>query len=231
KDDGPRARKALDRAESLAPKSLDVLSARVAADFKAKDVAGAKARVDARLTEDKSPAMLVLAAKIYMAARDQAAAERVLRDAIEPDASNLETYSMLGQLYLSQHKIDEARKEFESIAQRQSKPIAALTMIGMLHQAQGDVSLARKRYEEVVALDPNAAVAANNLAWILVEAGENLDVALRHAQAATAAAPDVPEIMDTLGWVYYKKNQAPLAIPLFKRCVEKAPDAANYHYH
>src|SRR6185295_18219927 len=76
-----------------------------------------------------------------------------------------------------------------------------------------------------------AAVAANNLAWIYAEEGQNLDVALQLAQTAKAQLPERPEVNDTLGWVYYKKGLATLAIPAFRDSVEKAPKSAVYQYH
>jgi tetratricopeptide (TPR) repeat protein len=138
---------------------------------------------------------------------------------------------MLGQIYMSQKKLDQARAEFEALATRQAKPVGPLTMVAMIHQAQGNSSAAKKRYEEVLALDDRATVAANNLAWMHAEEGGDLELALKLAQTATSSAPDVPEVMDTLGWVYYKKGQAQLAIPVFERCVEKAPTSALYRYH
>ncbi len=63
------------------------------------------------------------------------------------------------------------------------------------------------------------------------ESGEDLDKALALAQTAASVLPESPEIMDTLGWVYYKKQSPNLAIPLFERSVEKAPDNASHRYH
>jgi Tfp pilus assembly protein PilF len=141
------------------------------------------------------------------------------------------SYEMLGQLYLSQNKLDQALNEFETLAKRQTKPTASLTMTGMILEQQGKKDLAKKRYEEVLTLDSSASTAGNNLAWILAESGEDLDRALDLARAATAATPDVPQVMDTLGWVYYKKRQPLLAIPLFQRSTQLDPANGWYHYH
>jgi len=73
--------------------------------------------------------------------------------------------------------------------------------------------------------------AANNLAWILAERGQDLDRALQLAQTAVSVAPERPELIDTLGWVYYKKNQPRQAILYFQQCIEKSPTVAEYHYH
>jgi Tfp pilus assembly protein PilF len=101
----------------------------------------------------------------------------------------------------------------------------------MILMTQSQTEQAKKKFEEVLAIDPRAVIANNNLAWIYAEAGTDLDTALKLAQTATAQAPEQPEIMDTLGWVYYKKNLPELAIPLFESSVKKAPTNASYHHH
>ena len=231
RNDVPGARSAFERAQTLDPKSMDLLAGLIALDLKTNNPTSARARIDQRLKEGASPALLMMAARTYFAINDQPATEKALRRALEADPSVLAPYEMLGQLYMAQKKLNEARTEFEALAARQSKPVGPLTMSGMILMTQGQTALARKRFEDVLALDPRAVIAANNLAWIRAEAGDDLDTALKLAQTATAQAPDVPELMDTLGWVYYKKNLAQLAIPLFERCVEKAPAQAIYHYH
>ena len=45
------------------------------------------------------------------------------------------------------------------------------------------------------------------------------------------AAPDQPDINDTLGWVYLKKDLPQLAIPPFRVSVERNPKNPTYHYH
>jgi tetratricopeptide (TPR) repeat protein len=231
KNDVSGARRAFERSRELSPDSFDALSGLVAADLVAKDPAAARARIERRLAQGSTPALQMLAAQTYIAINDWAAAERSLRAAIEGDNSNLQPYAMLGQLYVMQKKLDQARAEFEALAARQVKPVGALTMVGMIHQAQGDNANARKRYEQVLALDSTAVIANNNLAWLHAEGGENLDVALQMAQTAMAASPEAPEIIDTLGWVYYRRREFQRAIPLFERCVQKVPGNPNYRYH
>jgi tetratricopeptide (TPR) repeat protein len=231
RNDLAAGRAAFERALSTNPDSFEAFAGLVALDLRAKDGAAAMARVDRRVQTNASPDLLLLAARTHATAGDMAGAERYLRRAIEVDDTQLTAYGMLGQLYLSQNRLDEARKEFDTLAARQTKPVAALTMSGMILQNQGQLQEARKRYEQALAIDSRAPVAANNLAWLQVEAGENLDVALQLAQTAVSASPDTPEIRDTLGWIYYKKNLPQQAIPQFERSVAKAPENATYRYH
>lgn len=231
RNDNATARTEYARAVELDAQGTDALAGLIALDFRANNAAAAVARMEERLKSDTSAEALMLAAQTYWTARDAAGAERVLRQAIDTHPSLLTSYAMLGQLYMTQRKLDEARTEFEALAKKQDKPVGPLTMSGIILQAQGQNDLARRRYEEVLALDPRAAIAANNLAWLHAESGENLDIALQLAQTANAAVPESPEMMDTLGWVYYKRRLPNLAIPLFERSVEKMPDRASYRYH
>jgi tetratricopeptide (TPR) repeat protein len=228
--DYPRARAAFERAQTLDPASTEALAGRLAVDVATGDAASARVRIEKHLTESQSPDLL-LAARTYWILKDAASAERVLRQAIQEDPARLTPYNMLGQIYLGQQKLDEARAEFEALAGRQMNPAGALTMAGVILQAQGNLTLARERFEQAIAADPRAVVAANNLAWIYAERGDNLDKALELAQTALAGAPDAPEVLDTLGWVYYKKDLAKLAVPLLERCVAQAPNNPSYHYH
>jgi Flp pilus assembly protein TadD len=138
---------------------------------------------------------------------------------------------MLGQLYASQNRLPEATAEFEALVQKQPKGVGAHTLLGVLLQLQNRRDEAKARYEKVLELNPSAGVAANNLAWMRAEDGDQLDVALQLAQTAKAAMPDSPEVSDTLGWVYFKKGLTSLAISSFKEAVEKNPNNAVYNLH
>ncbi len=228
----PAARAAFDRALELDASSLEALAGVLALDLNTRNFTAVKERIDRYVLADAvSPEALLLAARTYGSLKDLRSAERVLRRAIERDPTLLPAYSMLAQVYFSQNKLDEARKEFDSLALRQSSPATSLTMSGLILQGQGQSELARKRYEEAVRADGRAVVAANNLAWIYAESGEELQEALRLARAAAEQLPEAPEVLDTLGWVYYKSDLPAMAIGPFRRAVERRPKNALYHYH
>jgi Flp pilus assembly protein TadD len=80
-------------------------------------------------------------------------------------------------------------------------------------------------------MDPNAAAAANNLAWLLAETGENLDLAMHLAENARRQFPDSAEIIDTIGWIHYKRGTSSVAVVHFEQCIEKQPKNALFHFH
>jgi Flp pilus assembly protein TadD len=90
---------------------------------------------------------------------------------------------------------------------------------------------ARAVYEALVRMDPNNAVALNNLAYLMVETGLDSDVALSYAQRAKQLLPNMSEVSDTLGWIYLKKAQYDYAVNAFLELVVKEPGHSTYHYH
>ena len=84
-------------------------------------------------------------------------------------------------------------------------------------------------------------IAANNLAWLYAVDGKgNIDEAVRLAQGVVQRYPNVAGFIDTLGWVYYKKNLQTAAVEQLRKAValneadarkSNASPSASYHYH
>jgi tetratricopeptide (TPR) repeat protein len=232
KKDFVGARAAFERALKLEPRSFQGVAGLAAIEMLEKKPAAALTRVEAFLSESPDDVRaLLLAARIYVGNAQPDKAERVLRHVIEVAPADSMAYGMLGQIYIAQRKLNEARAEFDAMAARNPKNVGARTVAALLSHSTNDLEDAKKRYRAILESSPNAAVAANNLAWILAEEGSNYDEALRLAQRAVATAPDRAEIHDTLGWVYYRSQNPTLAIPPFEKSVSLAPENATYHYH
>jgi putative PEP-CTERM system TPR-repeat lipoprotein len=204
----------------------------VALDLAEGKPADARARLADRLQANpKSSPLLMMAAGLDEASGDHAGAESKLRAAIAADPSRLDGYQALARLFIAQHRLGEARQEYEGIAQRDPKSVGAHTMAAVLLEQEGKQQEAQKHYEQALVANPRAPVAANNLAWLMTQTGGNLDVALQLAQTAKAELPKQPEIDDTLGWIYYRKGLATLAINSLKQAVEASPHDPVVRYH
>jgi tetratricopeptide (TPR) repeat protein len=226
------ARAAFERALVRQPGLVEAVSGLVVLDLAAGQREAARTRLAQELARKRdNVALLMLASKTYLQLGDLPAAEPLLRRAIELDAAHLDAYSLLGQLFAMQGRLDNARAEFEAMAARAPQSVPAHTMIAMILHAQNRPDETKKAYQKVLQIDPRAPVAANNLAWLMAESGDNLDVALQLAQVATEGLPDRPEIGDTLGWVYYRKGLGSLAAQTFARTVERDPTNPLYLYH
>jgi tetratricopeptide (TPR) repeat protein len=192
----------------------------------------AVARMEALVAkEPDNVRYLQIASRSYMAVRSFDKAEAALRRVLELDNNNLETYGLLGQLYLMQNKTEQALKEYEALSRQQPTAVGPHTVAAMLLQSMNRLDEAQKRYERVIEIDREAPVAANNLAWLYAERGGNIDVALQLAQTARRRLPNEPAVADTLGWIYVKKQQYPQAIRELADAVAKEPENPEYQYH
>ncbi len=230
--DPDRGARLLGNALGLYEGSLEALGALVSLDLSRKDPATAIARVEGRLkTKPNSAGLLLLAARIHESTGNLKKSEQVLRQTIEVDAANLPAYEMLARQYISQKRLDEALKECEELSKREPPSVQLHTLAGILLEAQHKAPEARKHYEMALTIDPKALVVSHKLAWMYAEAGENLDRALQFARTATRGLPGSAPIQDTLGWIYYKKRLAALAIQPFQKSVELDPNNPVYSFH
>jgi tetratricopeptide (TPR) repeat protein len=226
------ARRAFERCVQLDPRNLEAMSGLVHLDVGAAHLTEAQQRVDAGLAQTPDdPSMLVLAARTHATGGDTTRAESLLKKAIATDPTFMDAYRVLGQLYIGQRKLDDALAEYRRIAERSPGNVMAETMMGMILQVQGKRAEAMRVYEAIVAREPRAVVASNNLAFMFAEDGMNLDRALSLAQAAKAQLPEEPDVNDTLGWIYYKKDLASLAVGPLEQSVAKEPSNADFQYH
>ena len=80
-----------------------------------------------------------------------------------------------------------------------------------------------RRYRALVATHPRDPFALNGLAHSLSEAGD-LDEALSYAEKAASLAPENGMILDTFGWILYRKGETVEASELLARSVSFLPD-------
>jgi tetratricopeptide (TPR) repeat protein len=226
----PAARKSFEDALRLAPNSYDALVGLVTADIAQRNTASARARVEERLKRTPNdPRLKILAARVSLASGNTAEAEQTLRALVTTDPSQLDAYDLLGRIAVGNGQLDRALSEYEALASRSHTPAGPLTLVAMIQEARGDRDTAKQQYERALAVDSNAGVAANNLAWMYAEDGR-LDEALKLATVAQARLKR-PEADDTLGWIYYRKGLTQHAITSFERAASKSPTNPVYQYH
>src|SRR5260370_35121531 len=111
----------------------------------------------------------------------------------------------------------------------------------MLEDSRQNYDAAAESYRQALGKDQNSVIAANNLSWLYAVTGKgNLDEAVRMAQGVVQKNPNVAGFVDTLGWVYYKKNLYSAAVDQLQKAVSldeavarslNASPRATYHTH
>src|ERR1700686_3544488 len=189
----------------------------------------AHARIDQSLSAQPNNASLhFLKGQVYGFERNAQGAEAEFRRTLEIDGNYLAAYSALGALFVNTNQQERAIQEYQKIVERRPESAAAYTLIGMLEMNRQNFDAAADYYRKALARDENAVFAANNLAWIYAVYGKgNMDEAVRLAQSAVQASPEVPSFVDTLGWVYYMKGLYGAAAEQLKKAVSVDEEIAQ----
>lgn len=222
---------AFEQALRLAPDSVEALQGLVSVMVVSKRLPEGRALIERRIAASPNNAdLLVLLAELDIAERNFPAAEQRFLRVLEINRQHLAAYSRLAQIYATQGRLADAQRKYEELVARQPSNVVAQTMIAVLLEVQGRPDEAITHYDRALRIDARSAVAANNLAWMYAERGVQLDQALQLAQTAKQELPDVTGVTDTLGWVYYKRNQTSQAIAAFEEITRAEPRNAAYHY-
>jgi tetratricopeptide (TPR) repeat protein len=137
----------------------------------------------------------------------------------------------IGQAYLRKGDIRKSIDSLETARKMVPNVPAIATNLAMLYEMINQSDSARKNYEMSIKLDPTNPIALNNLAYLITESNGDLDTALTYATRAKQRLPNHPEVNDTLGWIYLKKNLSDNAIETFRALVTSSPQVPIYHYH
>ena len=102
---------------------------------------------------------------------------------------------------------------------------------GHARRIPGETAKAETYYRKALQIKPDQPLAANNLAYVMLENRENLDVALTLAQTARRALPNSPSTADTLAWAYYKKGAYGFARDLLEDALKTNVNDSTMQYH
>ena len=71
--------------------------------------------------------------------------------------------------------------------------------------------------------NPDSPLLAGNLAYLYLEKDQNINKAFELARSAYEMMPENPAVVDSFGWVYYKKNMFAQAVNYFKYALVLSP--------
>jgi len=170
-------------------------------------------------------------ANMYVRDQRYDSAIDLLQNLLKADPKSADLLLRLAETERRKGDINTAIETFRRASQAAPADTRPLLQLGLLLDGTGRREQAKPIYEQILKIQPDHPIALNNLAFIKAEEGQDLDEALTMAQRARQGMPSSPDIMDTLGWIYLKKNLSDDAIRTFKELVVVEPNRAAYHYH
>ena len=160
---------------------------------------------------------------------DQAAA--TAQKAIQLNPNDGEAVMLFAQVQVQRGQVANAVGAWEQWSKAHPNDAGPYAILGTLEEARGDMGKAEDYYKKSLQIQPEQPIAANNLAYRMLENGENADVALTLAQTARRAMPNSPDTADTLAWAYYHKGTYAFARDLLEDALKTNPNNASMQYH
>lgn len=170
-------------------------------------------------------------AQVLLLEKKRPEAISALKAALSLDPGMPDSSILLADQYATDNKAQDAFQVLEDSLQRNSHDASLSLRAGMIFEKLSRWTDARKAYEQVLQLDPDNAIAKNNMAWLIMEHGGNIDVALNLAQQAEEKLGDNSQITNTIGWVYYQKGVYTTAWQYLKESADKDQKNALFQYH
>ena len=231
RNDLPAAQSELQKAWTMDPGSKPVMEALLMSYLANRQPGVANDFLQRQLqARAQDPLLYHELAQLYLVLGKQNEAMAALEKARSLDPSNPDTALLLAELYTEAKQPEQATRIALDLVQKHQQDADVLLRAGMVLEKVQLWDNARQAYERAVQLDDDNVIAKNNLAWLLVSHGGNVDVALTLAQQAKEKMSDDVEITDTLGWIYYQKKVYRTALYYLKECAAKEQNNASFQF-
>jgi tetratricopeptide (TPR) repeat protein len=154
-----------------------------------------------------------------------------LTKAIELDKKNQEAWELLGKAHAAAGSMPEAISTYEQWSKSDPYQAKSHILLGQIFEGQKEWEKAQVQYRQALDISPDNGIAANNLAFLMLEHNGDIQTALGLAVKARRAMPDNPTVLDTVGWAYYYNGDYRTASKILTTAITLNPNSASAHYH
>ena len=226
------AEAAYEHALEIQPSAGEPLTALVRVDATRKQVPKALARLDKVIAEQPDNVIARNLKGELLASRGELdAAAESFNQAIAKAPQWWMPYRGLALSHLAGKRNDEAIKALEN-GLAKTGAAALGTDLAALYERLNRPDDAIRVYESMVSREPGSVAAANNLAMLLVSYRTDA-TSLARAEELVGKLNHVtePAILNTRGWVKFKRGEYQESLPLLQQAVEKSPESPLMRYH
>lgn len=121
-------------------------------------------------------------------------------------------------------EIEQAIQELEGIISLDPKHVDAYFQLAVLYEQKGLFHKSIPYFYRVLEIDPKHAPAANYLGYSFADRNIKLNVAERLISIALKKEPDNAAYLDSIGWVYYRREKYSEALAELSKAAQKSDD-------
>ena len=226
--------KQLERALELQPSSVEILTSLTRFTLERGRGPIAIARLQRALDRATGNVQVIdLLGETYLELKDLGHAMETFDAAIAAAPRSWVAYRGLAQVKLARGDPSGAIEQYRLALERAPTEPRVATELAQLYEKQSRIDDAIACYQGLYDHSPGARrLAANNLAVMLTTYRTD-QASLERAQALTAGfeTADNASLLDTAGWVRFKRRQYHDAVILLERAADRSPDSRLIRYH
>jgi len=162
---------------------------------------------------------------------DQAEAHQIVKELLNLAPDQEEIYLISSYFYEEGSRLDRAIEVLQAGLEKVKRPAEIHFRLAVIYEKQKKRHESIQEIKKVLELEPNNPDAQNFLGYTYAEEGINLDEAERLIREALGAKPNSGHIIDSLGWVYYKKGQYGKAVAELERAHRLMPQDGTVAEH
>ncbi|UCH00895.1 MAG: tetratricopeptide repeat protein [Deltaproteobacteria bacterium] len=155
----------------------------------------------------------------------------LLKETINHKRDNPRLYLMLTSLYEIKEEYLNAMDILKEGLKYNERNTGLLYRLGVVLDKLKRNEECLEQMQMVIKIDPKHADALNYIGYTYADKGIYLDRALELIERAIRYKPNSGYIIDSLGWVYYRKGQYDKALEELKRAVELSPEDPTINEH
>lgn len=164
----------------------------------------------------------------YIHLKDADKALYWLGEAILHSPKDVQSYSLYSRI-LEEKK---GLKEAISFLKESVSLIPDLSFyLGDLYYKSKDFSKSIFHFNKVIEKNPHHILALNYLAYVHIDADQDLEKGHELAHKALSLDPENPYILDTVGWSFFKKKQYPKALTFLEKAYALLPQNSDILIH
>lgn len=146
-------------------------------------------------------------AEIYLGTKEFNKAKEVLNQILENNPNSLIATTKLSRVYSQQGDKEKSIEFLKKAIEIEPTNSNFYIDLGMLYESVDKFDMAIVAYKNAVENDNDSFHALNNLSWLILSSGGDINEAEQYAARAVELAPQNGAIADTYGWILYKMGK------------------------
>ena len=159
-------------------------------------------------------------------------AEAAYNAVVEQHPNNIFAYRALAEFYLRDDELDAAETVVRNGLAVNENNLTLRLLLALVLEQTGRYDQAIAEYELMFKAEPRSTIVANNLASLLADhRGDDASVEKAYTIAVRLRHSNIPQFLDTLGWIHYRRGEYEEAVTFLKTAAEKLPSEELVQYH